>query len=234
MNPPTASSDFRIAPSLLSADFWRVGEQVQQLQKAGCRMVHLDIMDGHFVPNMTFGPPVAKSLARSTDIEFDVHLMVTDSDAWTEAFDFPNTRCITVHAESGYHIHRSLQKIRDRGKMAGISLNPATSEEVLEYLWPYFDLVLVMSVNPGFGGQSFIESCREKVRRIRRSIDERTDGRVVLEIDGGIDRNNLVDLVGLGVQWVVTGNALFSAENLGERFRSMQQAGSEAWMGRTR
>ena len=226
-------NQFRIVPSVLSVDFSRVGEQLTELRSAGCKMVHLDIMDGHFVPNMTFGPPFVKSLAKATDIEFDAHLMVTDPDFWTEAFDCPNTRCITIHAEAGYHLHRSLQKIRDRGKMSGLALNPATPENVLEYLWPSLDLILIMSVNPGFGGQSYIEPCTEKIRRIRRLIDQKTGGRVVLQLDGGVGMDNLAERVGDGVQWVVTGNALFSSPDLGEGFRSMQAIGAQAWEGRT-
>jgi ribulose-phosphate 3-epimerase len=224
-------NEFRVLPSVLSIDFARMGEQVKELEKAGCDVLHLDIMDGHFVPNLTFGPPVVRKLAEATDLAFDVHLMVTDPDDWTEAFDFPNTRCITIHAEAGYHLHRSLQKIRDRGKMAGLALNPATPLDVLEYLWPTLDLILVMTVNPGFGGQKFIEACAKKIERVHDLIREKTNGRVVLEIDGGIGPDNLPDLAERGAQWMVVGNALFGDSDLGGRYRSLQAAGAKAWPG---
>ena len=221
--------DSLILPSLLSADFCRLGEQVKTLESAGCRLLHVDIMDGHFVPNLTFGPPVVRNLAEATNLPFDVHLMVTQPDDWTEAFDFPNTRCITVHAEAGYHIHRSLQAIRNRGKMAGLALNPATEISVLDHLWPSLDLVLIMTVNPGFGGQGFIEACSEKIKQVRKRINEETGGRVVLEIDGGVDSENLCELARAGVQWTVTGNGLFSQSDLGEGFRRFQNLGQRSW-----
>ena len=232
MPEESLAQKFLVLPSMLSCDFARVGEQLDELTGAGCEMVHLDVMDGHFTPNLTFGPPFVKSLAEATGVAFDVHLMVTDPDCWTEAFDFPNTRCLTIHAEAGYHLHRSLERIRDRGKMAGLALNPATSEEVLEHLWPSLDLVLVMTVNPGFGGQRFIEACRRKIANIRRLIDEKTEGRVVLEIDGGVGSENLPELAQLGAQWVVIGNALFGPGQLASRYRELQTLGSGAWVGR--
>jgi ribulose-phosphate 3-epimerase len=220
---------FQILPSILSSDFTRLGEQVQALAKGGCQVLHLDVMDGHFVPNLTIGPPLVKSLSKACDLEFDVHLMVTHPDHWTEAFDFPTTSCITVHAEAGYHLHRSLQKIRDRGKMAGLALNPATPLDVLEYLWPSLDLILIMTVNPGFGGQSFIGPCLDKIRRLRRLIEERTGGRVILEIDGGVNAENLAELASAGAQWIVTGNALFAPENLAKDFARFQEIGTRSW-----
>lgn len=220
---------FQVLPSLLSSDFCRLGEQVRELGAAGCRLLHVDIMDGHFTPNLTFGPPVIRSLAEGTDLLFDIHLMVTRPDDWTEAFDFPNTRCITIHAEAGYHLHRSLQKIRDRGKMAGLALNPATPLDVLEYLWPSLDLLLIMTVNPGFGGQRFIETSKPKIARAAELVRERTDGRVVLEIDGGVGAENLAELAGLGVQWTVIGNSLYTQPRLGEGLRRFQDLGEQAW-----
>lgn len=222
-------SGFQILPSILSSDFCRLGEQVQELEQAGCRVLHLDVMDGHFVPNLTIGPPLVKSLSKACNMAFDTHLMVTHPDHWTEAFDFPNTRCITVHAESGYHLHRSLQKIRDCGKMAGLALNPATPLDILEYLWPTLDLILLMTVNPGFGGQSFIEPCREKIRILRKLIEDHTGGKVILEIDGGVHAGNLEELASLGAQWIVTGNALFSQGQLTRDFQVFQQKGAAAW-----
>jgi ribulose-phosphate 3-epimerase len=220
---------FQILPSILSSDFTRLGEQVKALEAGGCQVLHLDVMDGHFVPNLTIGPPLVKALSKATQLIFDVHLMVTHPDHWTEAFDVPNTRCITIHAEAGYHLHRSLQKIRDCGKLAGLALNPATPLEVLEYLWPTVDLVLIMTVNPGFGGQSFIEPCRQKIRTLRKMIEAHTDGHVILEIDGGVHEENLADLAAAGAQWVVTGNALFSPGQLARDFRRFQKIGTAAW-----
>jgi ribulose-phosphate 3-epimerase len=228
LSDPTQS--FQILPSILSSDFTRLGEQASELKKGGCPILHLDVMDGHFVPNLTFGPPVVKSLAAATDLEFDIHLMVDDPDAWTEAFDFPNTRCLTIHAEAGYHTHRSLQKIRDKGKMAGLALNPATPLDCLEYLWPSIDLVLIMTVNPGFGGQSFIPACLEKIRKVRHLIETRTDGNVVLEIDGGVGSKNIGELAKEGAQWAVTGNALFGAkEGLQTQYASLLKEGEKNW-----
>lgn len=227
--PDPLTAGFQILPSILSSDFTRLGEQVQELAKGGCQVLHLDVMDGHFVPNLTFGPPLVKSLSNACDLAFDVHLMVTHPDHWTEAFDFPNTRCITVHAEAGYHLHRSLETIRDRGKMAGLALNPATPLDVLEYLWPSLDLILLMTVNPGFGGQSFIGPCLDKIRHLRHLIDDRTEGRVVLEIDGGVNEGNLADLASAGAQWIVTGNALFKAGKLAKDFARFQELGTRSW-----
>lgn len=229
MTSQPVEQTFQVLPSLLSSDFFRLGEQVRELESAGCRVLHLDIMDGHFVPNLTFGPPVIKSLAGGTDLLFDIHLMVTRPDDWTEAFDFPNTRCLTIHAEAGYHLHRSLQKIRDCGKMAGLALNPATPLDVLDYLWPSLDLLLIMTVNPGFGGQRFIETSRRKIARAAELIRERSDGRVVLEIDGGVGADNLAELAGLGAQWTVIGNSLYTHGDLAEGHRRLQTLGERAW-----
>ncbi|MCA9426558.1 MAG: ribulose-phosphate 3-epimerase [Candidatus Omnitrophica bacterium] len=225
--------EFRLLPSLLSSDFTRLGEQVAELEKAGCDLVHLDIMDGHFVPNLTFGPPVVKSLSKFTDIAFDVHLMVDRPDDWIEAFDFPNTCSITIHAEAGYHVHRSLQSIQNRGKMAGLALNPATPLDCLEYLWPSLDLILVMTVNPGFGGQSFIPACEEKIARVGSLITEKGNPDTVLEIDGGVNGDNLGPLAKKGAQWVVAGHSVFSQPDIGAGYRELQEIGTKNWGVRT-
>ncbi|MCA9447232.1 MAG: ribulose-phosphate 3-epimerase, partial [Candidatus Omnitrophica bacterium] len=225
--------EFRLLPSLLSSDFTRLGDQVAELEKAGCDLVHLDIMDGHFVPNLTFGPPVVKSLSKFTDIAFDVHLMVDRPDDWIEAFDFPNTCSITIHAEAGYHVHRSLQSIQNRGKMAGLALNPATPLDCLEYLWPSLDLILVMTVNPGFGGQSFIPACEEKIARVGSLITEKGNPDTVLEIDGGINGDNLGPLAKKGAQWVVAGHSVFSQPDIGAGYRELQEIGTKNWGVRT-
>ncbi len=221
--------EFRLLPSLLSADFFNLSEQVHSLEAAGCDLVHLDIMDGHFVPNLTFGPPVVKSLAESSGIDFDVHLMVDRPDDWIEAFDFPNTRCITIHAEAGNHVHRTLQSIRDRGMMAGLSLNPGTPLDCLEYLWPTLDLILIMTVNPGFGGQSFIPACAEKIEAVSRLITERSERGMIIEIDGGVNRDNLGGLASKGAQWIVAGNSVFTQPHLGQAFKELQEIGKKNW-----
>lgn len=228
-NQTDTATSFQILPSLLSADYCRLGTQIDALTEAGCRVLHMDIMDGHFVPNLTFGPPVLKKIADYTNLEFDVHLMVSNPDEWTEPFAFPNTRTITVHAEATPHLHRSLQKIREQGKLAGVSLNPATPLSVLDWVWDDIDLLLVMTVNPGFGAQRFIPACQSKLLQAAELIQQRTGGRVILETDGGVNADNLADLAKTGVQWMVTGNALFSQSDLSEGFRRFQQIGSQAW-----
>lgn len=200
----------RIAPSILSADFARLGEEVKDIVDAGADYIHIDVMDGHFVPNISFGAPVMKAVRGVTDRIFDVHLMIAPTDAYLADFAAAGADIITVHAEAGPHLHRSLQAIRALGKKAGVALNPATPVSAIQHVIDDCDLVLVMSVNPGFGGQSFIPQSLDKIRQARALIGGRD---IDLEVDGGVSAANASDIAAAGANVLVAGSAVYGGND---------------------
>ncbi len=212
-----------VAPSILSADFSRLGEDVEAVLNAGARVIHVDVMDGHFVPNITIGPLVAKSLqslVHGAGALLDVHLMIEHPELYVEAFAEAGADMIVVHQEACTHLHRVLTQIREAGALTGVALNPATPIETLEEARHFCDMVLVMSVNPGFGGQSFIDTSTDKIRRLRAYLPDD----VTIEVDGGVTELNAGSLAAAGANWLVAGSAVFGGAEIEERFEAVAQA----------
>ena len=212
-----------IAPSLLSADFARLGEQIELVERAGASLLHLDVMDGRFVPNITIGLPVVKSISHATRLPIDAHLMIVEPGRYAESFVKAGANMVSIHIEADPHAHRTLSAIRAAGAQAGIAFNPATPLSALEEAIKFADYALLMSVNPGFGGQEFIPESLDKVRRLRKMIDER-GLRTRIEIDGGIDIDNIADITGAGAEIIVAGSAIFGAGDPGVAVRKLREA----------
>lgn len=207
-----------LAPSILSADFSKLGEEIKEIEEAGAQMIHVDVMDGHFVPNISFGAVVMKSLLGKTGMPFDVHLMIETPDKYISEFVSDNTEFITVHAEACTHLHRTIQLIKSYGIKAGVALNPATPLNVLDYVIEDIGQVLVMSVNPGFGGQKFIPSALNKVKALKEIKNLRNPD-LVIAIDGGINLDNVKEVIDEGVNLVVAGSAVFKAPDIKTRVK---------------
>ena len=212
-----------IAPSILSADFARLAGEIESVERGGADLLHLDIMDGHFVPNMTIGPPVVASIRKCTKIPLDVHLMIEDPGRYVDEFISAGANWISVHVETDAHLNRTIQHIRSQGVRAGVALNPATPVGALDEVIPDVDYILVMSVNPGFGGQRFISSALQKIRKLRENITL-NNHRARLEIDGGVDTGNLSDILAAGADMIVAGSAIFkSGKAPSEAVREMKE-----------
>ena len=217
------TSMVEIAPSILSADFARLAEEIEAVERAGASLLHVDVMDGRFVPNITIGLPVVKAISRATRLPLDAHLMIVEPGQYAEQFVAAGAQMVSVHIEADPHAHRTLSAIRAAGGQAGIAINPATSLSAVEEVLKFADYVLLMSVNPGFGGQKFIPESLDKLRRLRSMIDERGLS-TRIEIDGGIDRDNIAEVAAAGAEIIVSGSAIFSAEDPGVALRELREA----------
>lgn len=216
-----------IAPSILSADFAKLGEEIQSAERGGAGIIHVDVMDGHFVPNITIGPMVVKAAHRATNLPLDCHLMIDDPDKYLEDFCAAGASMISVHVEAVHHLHRTVSKIRSIGCRPGVVLNPATPLGALEEILPFIDYVLIMSVNPGFGGQTFIDTSLDKISRLRDMIENRRLN-VKIEVDGGIDEDNVGAVVRAGARWIVAGSAVFGHRKPEESTRALRARALES------
>jgi ribulose-phosphate 3-epimerase len=220
---PHHTSMIEIAPSILSADFTKLGQQIEIVERAGASLLHVDVMDGRFVPNITIGLPVVRAISRATQLPIDAHLMIVEPGRYAEQFVKAGAQMVSIHIEADAHAHRTLSAIRAAGAQAGIAINPATPLSALDEALRFADYVLLMSVNPGFGGQTFIPESLDKVRRLRKMIDER-GLKARIEIDGGIDQDNVAEVASAGAEIIVSGSAIFSAPDAAVALRELREA----------
>ena len=216
----------KLAPSILSADFARLLEDVKKVEKAGCEYLHIDVMDGHFVPNITLGPGIVKSLRKDVNMVFDAHLMIENPDNYIKEFVDAGCDIIVVHQEACTHLHRTIQNIKSHGIKAGVALNHATPIETIKYVLQDVDMVLLMSVNPGFGGQSYIPVVTEKIKELKALIDEMNLD-IDIEVDGGVKPSNIAEVVNAGANVIVAGSAIFNAGNIDEAVKSLRENASK-------
>ena len=216
----------KLAPSILSADFARLLEDVKKVEKAGCEYLHIDVMDGHFVPNITLGPGIVKSLRKDVNMVFDAHLMIENPDNYIKEFADAGCDIIVVHQEACTHLHRTTQNIKSHGIKAGVALNPATPIETIKYVLQDVDMVLLMSVNPGFGGQSYIPVVTEKIKELKALIDKMNLD-IDIEVDGGVKPSNIAEVVNAGANVIVAGSAIFNAGNIDEAVKSLRENASK-------
>ena len=221
------SRPFYLAPSILSADFVRLAEEVTVMEAGGADYLHVDVMDGHFVPNITIGPPVVAALKAVSEVPLDCHLMISDPDAYIPAFAEAGASVITVHVEAALHLYRTVQTIRNLGVKPGVTLNPATPLSALEEILPHVDLVLLMSVEPGFGGQSFIPSLYRRARRLREMLQEAGNPDCLIEADGGVKLENVREVFEAGVDVIVSGSGVFGTDDPAETMREMRRRATE-------
>src|SRR5215470_727972 len=223
MKPHHHNSMVEIAPSILSADFTKLGEQIEAVERAGASLLHVDVMDGRFVPNITIGLPVVKAISHATQLPIDAHLTIVEPGRYAEQFVKAGAQMVSIHIEADPHAHRTLSAIRAAGAQAGIAINPGTSLSAIDESLKFADYVLLMSVNPGFGGQKFIPETLDKLRRLRRMIDER-GSKTRIEIDGGIDADNIAEVAAAGAEIIVSGSAIFGAADPGVALRQLREA----------
>ncbi|GAA0114376.1 ribulose-phosphate 3-epimerase [Clostridium senegalense] len=212
----------KLSPSILSADFSNLGKAVEDLEKYGADMVHIDVMDGMFVPNISFGIPIIKSIRKCTELTFDVHLMIEDPSRYVEDFALAGADIITIHAEADKHLDRTVNYIKGLGVKVGIAINPATPVENIKHLIPIVDMVLVMSVNPGFGGQKYIQYCNEKIKEIKK-ISDISNKNLMIQVDGGVDKNNIKEIVNCGANVIVAGSAVFKNNEIEKNIRGLKE-----------